>query len=509
MKALIVWLLVCGASAPACVVGGTVVDGESGKPLAKTRVFARPHKSSGKAAILRIAGEQGEFCFDRLEPGEYDLLAERTGYLPSIYGGRPGAEEGLLLKIDGQAEVPPVTFKILPAATIAGVVVDVNGEPREDVKIELLHKVWDRRWTTDDINSRETDDRGYFRFGLLAPGTYYLSAQTEREGSPQEFVYYPDTPVFSRARPIVLTPGQQAVNLTITLAPFSPRHVSGSVLQRGGHIMVSLRPERGSGTEVPVSPEGRFFADGLLPARYRVQISSLATLAGKEVDLTNGDVDGLVLEPAETLDLRISVRSDGQPMAPGVTLGIRDISSGERQGRGVDKDATVSFPFLRPGSYRLESWTRGLFVKGFTIGGEAQAGTTLDLHKAPAGPVEVILSPKVAALEGQAIPVQATKPVLAVTVVAMNIARSVAEVVDERATADQTGKFQLESLEPGAYRLFAIEGFEEAPWGSLELAAALAERSVEVELHEAEHRNLEIPVISAEQWAAALRKVGM
>ena len=48
-------------------------------------------------------------------------------------------------------------------------------------------------------------------------------------------------------------------------------------------------------------------------------------------------------------------------------------------------------------------------------------------------------------------------------------------------TADSAGKFEGEELPPGKYRVFAIEGFDDDLWGSSELAAALKEKSREVE----------------------------
>jgi hypothetical protein len=64
-------------------------------------------------------------------------------------------------------------------------------------------------------------------------------------------------------------------------------------------------------------------------------------------------------------------------------------------------------------------------------------------------------------------------------------------------------------MPPGKYRLFAIEGFDEDMWGSPELAAALREKSVAVELRESDEKQAALPLITAEEWDTALRKVGM
>jgi uncharacterized GH25 family protein len=53
----------------ACLISGTVVDAETGKPLAGTKVLAKPSGKENKAAILRLTDPHGAFCFERLEAG--------------------------------------------------------------------------------------------------------------------------------------------------------------------------------------------------------------------------------------------------------------------------------------------------------------------------------------------------------------------------------------------------------------------------------------------------------
>src|SRR5207248_2832170 len=157
------------------------------KPLPKTKVFAKPRPDTSKASILHSSDQQGAFCFEHLEPGVYEVVADRPGYLSALYGARPGGEQGMLLNVDGQTELPLLTLKLTRSAAIAGTVLDSNGEPREGAHVELDRKAWDKGWNPEWVNFRDTDDRGSFRFPLLAPGTYYINVKPEGGDGRQVF----------------------------------------------------------------------------------------------------------------------------------------------------------------------------------------------------------------------------------------------------------------------------------------------------------------------------------
>lgn len=178
---LVAFLLLALAppSAAVCLIRGTVLDADSGKPLPKTRVFAKPRPDTAKPSILHWTDQQGAFCFERLDPGVYEVVVDRPGYIAALYGARPGGEQGMLLTVDGETELPLLTLKLTRSATIAGIVLDANGEPREGAHVELDRKGWDKGWSPDWAGFMDTDDRGAFRFPLLAPGTYYVNVKPD------------------------------------------------------------------------------------------------------------------------------------------------------------------------------------------------------------------------------------------------------------------------------------------------------------------------------------------
>jgi hypothetical protein len=263
--------------------------------------------------------------------------------------------------------------------------------------------------------------------------------------------------------------------------------------------------------QIDVARDRTFSVDGLLPAKYRIYVTGSGSQAGEipDVDLTGGDVDGFVAEPTPVFDLRVSARmEDAAAMVP-AQLEAFDLERGS--GRTGRLETGGVYPFrLSPGIYRLEARRADrVFVKGVSINGQPMPDVLLDLRKGTPGTVEAILSPHVASLEGRLDRPDGELPTLAIAVVLMDETASRTQVEGEQVTVDHSGKFKLESLAPGKYRLFAIEGFEESLWGSLELAAALREKSLALELHEGETRAVAVPVITFDAWTAALRKVGM
>ncbi|HLK69690.1 MAG TPA: carboxypeptidase-like regulatory domain-containing protein [Bryobacteraceae bacterium] len=511
-------------SSASCLIRGTVLDSSTGKAVPKARIYAKPADVT-KTAILRTTGDDGGFCFDHLPAGQYEVVAQRLGYLNALYGAKPGVEHGMPLSVDGQTELAAVTLKLLRAAAIAGVVLDAGGEPREGVRVELNRKGWDKGWTPDYVSSAETDDRGTFRLPLLPPGTYYvnvtppggdsrkyLDAKGQPVRSAEALTYYNGAFAFARATPIPLQEGQEVANLVLTIGEVTPRHFSGRLssaiaIEDAGKLY--LYSDDAPRVEVALGKDGSFSLDGLVPAKYVVRVTGIRVPVNTEVDLTNGDASGMVVEPEPTFEFRLSARVEGESVRSQVQLRARNLEASYERNSRMEPGGGHLFSLL-PGTYQVETAPPGhLFVKSIAIDGRPVPDRVLDLRKGQPGVVEVVLSPRVAALDGRLERSTGGMPLLAVTAVVMSEARSRLEAVADFAQADLGGQFKLESLAPGRYRVFAVEGFEESLWGSLELAAALRDKSLAIELHESEKKSLAVPVITFDEWTAALRKAGM
>jgi len=538
MKPAALLLLACAAAHGACLIGGTVLDAETARPLPRVRVFARPADSHHKPSILRLTNAQGAFCFDRLAPDAYQLVAERAGYLRAVYGARPGHTDGIPLRVEEPRELPPVTLKMIGGAVLAGTVVDDRGQPVDGAQVELAQKIWDRTWTDSHVSSTHTDSNGAFRFSKLTPGNYYLSAAPptpERNGMSGVLLdakgqplhpatmgtYYAGSLTFARATPIPLKAGQETGNLVLALNPAVTRRLTGRVTLPSGsapaaELTLDLHPAGGGdyldgNFGADIGKDGTFTAADLPPIEFEARVEGLGSPLSAKVDLTHGDVDGLVIEAPRTVDLRLTTRVEG-PGAPAVAapeLTVCNVEKGAIASEMPDSSGVYQFHGLPPGLYRFTSEGQEVYVKRVVVNGRPLNDGLIDLRQAPPERLELVLSANLASLEGTLDRPKAGTPALSVTVVAVDETRNGPEVTSQSAVADHAGRFRFPSLVPAKYRLMAIEGFDEGPWGSFELVAALREKSAPVELREGDKKKIALPVISIEEWEAALRKVGM
>ena len=86
-------------SAPMFALTGTVVDLESGQPLASSEIIVR-RAGDGKI-VSTLSDARGGFIVPRIPPGTYGLIVRRVGYEPvaDLRDARAGAIDTLRLKM--------------------------------------------------------------------------------------------------------------------------------------------------------------------------------------------------------------------------------------------------------------------------------------------------------------------------------------------------------------------------------------------------------------------------
>ena len=335
-------------------------------------------------------------------------------------------------------------------------------------------------------------------------------------------MFYSGSLTFFGATPLTVKAGQSMDNLVVTIKKTAARRLAGRIAippRATAFCRSNMRRKPGQvpKASIPVRSDGTFSREWLAPVRYTLTLNEDGRkIAERQVDLTDGDATGIVLERLEPMDVKATIRTEGTGPAfqPPPLFGPFLVEVGgdhEVSGR-LQPDGTYEFRGVTPRIYRFVVSLNGqnLYLKQITLGGEVQAGKNVDLRSGKPGVMEVILSHNVAQVEGHVAGPKAHAYESEETTVILvpEVAAGEELPIAAQAAADEKGHFKLEALPPGKYRLFAIQGFDEDDWGSPQLATELAGKAVKLELTESEKKSVTITVISSEEWEAAVKKVG-
>src|SRR5262249_24891192 len=133
-------------------------------------------------------------------------------------------------------QVQDIEFKLTPAPTISGRVVDMYGEPQPGITIQAMRSTYDAngKRALQQVQTARTNDLGEYRLYWVNPGRYFVSASgakstmetmlstlsqaaSQAPGAPANEVtdpgfsltYYPGTPDIAQATSVDLQPGTE------------------------------------------------------------------------------------------------------------------------------------------------------------------------------------------------------------------------------------------------------------------------------------------------------------
>ena len=499
-----------------CAIAGTVLDSASDRPIGRARVMA---EVPGSYSFVKLTDERGNFCFEKLTPANYHVAVQKAGYAEAWHP--------VTLSVEEDGVVKPIVLRMTRYASISGTVLGADGEPVPGAEVTEWERIRiNGQWRPQEADHVSADGNGVFTISQVLPGTYYLSVKgaglsgsryMEAAVEQEVETFYSGSTSFAGATPVEVKAGEQLDGLVLTLRKGRLRSVTGRIPSppRSGFLSYQAETETGWGSSgsIPMAKDGTFAKIGLPPAHYTIRLNDgKRWIAMREVDLTVGDATGVTLEPVETVDIPVTFRTEGQgaPFRPGTggwdTLLLRE-SADEGVQLHADDDGSYRFVGVRRGIYRLrvELAGRRLYLKGVAYGGEAQTANRVDLRSTRAGSLELTFSSNVAEVQGR---VSADEGADITVILVDAVKGPEAARIAGQAGTDQRGRFELATVPPGKYRLFAIEGFREAEWGSAGLAKTLTGKSVDLDLREGESRQVSVTAISAGEWQAAVRKNG-
>lgn len=514
-------------------VEGAVFDAVTGAPVAKVRLVLSGLGGGRRNTYSVSTDAAGRFRFEAVMPGRYRLSASKNRYARFSYGERrPGGPGAVLILRPGQ-RLEDLVLKLTPAAVITGRVLDEDGEPVAYAQVSVLRYryVNGEKRLLPVSRGATTNDLGEYRLFGLPPGRYYVSVNhrgaagspsflasrarrdSSRDSQAYPTIYYPGVTDPAQAVLLKLQPGEERQGIDFRLTPARAVTISGRVRGASGRVMVLLRSQRESPwarrrSGVLADQKTReFVIDGVLPGAYVLEAVTMGgeqRLFGRLPVTVGGDgLRDLVLELRPGVNVSGRVAFDGEAPESSLTR-IRVMLTpatgssffGGRGGR-VETGGSFVIRNVAPGRYRLRVSgfpenaylkaavveSRDVLENGFEVpeGGLTGLAVTVGLQ---GGLVTG------AVLDGDGQPV----PGATVVLVPAPERRRRTDLFRD-VTTDQYGRFLIEGVAPGEYKLFAFDDVESGAWRDPEFLEQWDDAGREVELDEGGREAVELDLI--------------
>jgi hypothetical protein len=380
------------------------------------------------------------------------------------------------------------------------------------------------------MGSATTDDRGEYRIFGVRPGQVYVRAVLRGFGyvgpgesidpsAPSEStsyppIFYPNVQDASQASTLTVRGGDE-LHIDFSMIPQRSYSVSGRVVGglqgtsgRGTWLMLMKRGGGdfafGPGMNTNVRADGTFTFRQVLPDSYYLlaqqQEDERGSASAKiEVDVREGDIQGVVVALAPKVDItgRVSFENNSstKPSSVHVALSPEDTQDFMRGAYAQTRDdGTFSLQAAPDERYRISAYGAPpeMYLKSASAGRDdvlekgfsPASGRALDLVFAAGAKVAGTIN----GADGKGEP--------AVTVVVAPEAKlaGVADAI-RTATTDQNGKYQIQGLRPGAYRIYAFEHVEPGAYEDEDWLKGFADQSQTLRLSDAGQETLDLKAI--------------
>ena len=387
-----------GTANPTYPVKGVVLNSVTHQPVARGLVDAH------EGAVL--TDNDGRFELS-LPAGVAQITVKRPGYGERGRGSSHSVQVG--------ANMPPLTFNLVPEALITGQVTLSTADAADGIRVMAYRRrIIEGREQWMMQGTAMTNSDGGFRIAGLPPGHYLLYTQPARDGDgslgpsgrPGRVAatygypasYYPGVADISGASLLTLTAGQHAeADFTLTRQEFYPVTVTIANHEMGGGMNLQVRDRNGrqmgfpvrwnpqlgtAGVNVPTGSyfmEGRRRGEGQLYGRVEFTVSgapltglSMALLPLHAVPVTVRKVftatsnSGGGIQPVEndsSAGLNISLTPAEE------FFGQNGGGGGLRQAEGASDGSSFEIDNVGPGRYWVEPSPFEGYVSSITSGG--------------------------------------------------------------------------------------------------------------------------------------------
>lgn len=492
-------------------IAGVVVSSVTGQPLPGVTVAITPTDDRQSSRTMET-GADGRFAFAGLPAGKYSLTSVSTqGYRAQGLNQHGNYFTGIAVGPDLDAE--RLVFRLVPDAAIEGTVTDDDGDQVRNANVALFERNNDTgQPRTELVSNAASDDRGYYQFGHLAPGTYFVAASARPwyaqyagpgeaqpgPGNPTPvaeeqaqldvaypMTFYPAAEDSSGASPIVLRPAERmtadvvlhavpAVHLRIKTGEVDDKN-SGP----GGFPRVSQRVFEG--TLVPVMTAqgfgytaGAYEYTGIGPGRYVIEMPSSEGPSGKrgrvgwykELDLSGTTEINVNEAPALASVTGAVMLEDPTPPVGKMYVQLTNRTTRESFTAEVSNKGLFDFKDteIRPGTYDvfLDN-APGFQLKSMMAKGARATGQALEIS---GGSVQLVCTATRATAHINGVVMRDDKPFAGAMVVLVPRDPAGSWTRFRRDQSDSDGTFTLPQVLPGAYTVIGLENGWDIDWAS-------------------------------------------
>jgi hypothetical protein len=187
--------------------------------------------------IETTTNDAGEYRLTGLPPGEYDAFPQ----LPSNLGAVSNRDKednfgrfiGRRPVVLSDRSCGQISFIVQFSGVVSGKVVDADGKPAKEVKVNLvLGEAEDKGWST------WTNEEGIYEFHMVQPGSYLLGFNLRLapdKDDPYPKTFYPGVKTRSEAALITIGEGEKLKGYDMTLPPrLAEREVKVTVVWPNG-----------------------------------------------------------------------------------------------------------------------------------------------------------------------------------------------------------------------------------------------------------------------------------
>jgi hypothetical protein len=444
----------------AAEIRGTVVENQTGYPLARATVVVAPLEKGPKGQTAHT-NASGIFEFTGLAAGTYRITATKLDFVFVQYGQKRWDSPGMPITL-AAGDSASLTIRVPRFGAITGTVLDENdvGLPAQEVV------VYTNTQPPKLLARSTTDDRGMYRLWNLQPGSYLIrSVAKVYEDETYLPTFYRDSPTLDQARPIEVKLDEEISHVDFHAAPGRLFTVAGRANNAFGQPVVTLSSDVGTETAT-IDGEGNFSFRPAAPGTYEL----LTVVPSDRGRGRSAAYQTLTVD--RDLTLRISTGplpsvefvfedKDGHPVTlpEGRLMGRRKDAAGENKWEWLPTKAT-----LLPGRWEVAlAPDPSYYVAGFQAPQqESASGQRFDgwneflLTSGQQNVVKLVLSQAPGTISGTVKNASgdavADVPVF-IEPYDLDLRKRVEPV--RRVKADASGQYQVGGLAPGTYRLLA------------------------------------------------------